>query len=112
MLHAFNAEDGTERWAYVPGAVMPNLYKLADAAYESNHRYFVDGSPAIADFCAANCTNTSAPLPDWRTILVGGFNSGGRGFYAQYPARLHYLYSTPTATQPLPSSVMARGLSW
>jgi type IV pilus assembly protein PilY1 len=82
MLHAFNAEDGTERWAYVPGAVMPNLYKLADAAYESNHRYFVDGSPAIADFCAANCTNTSAPLPDWRTILVGGFNSGGRGFYA------------------------------
>ena len=24
----------------------------------------------------------TAPLPDWRTILVGGFNSGGRGFYA------------------------------
>lgn len=82
MLHAVNADDGTERWAYVPGAVMPQLYKLSDAAYETNHRYFVDGSPAISDVCTAHCSNTESPYPTWKTILVGGFNSGGRGFYA------------------------------
>lgn len=82
MLHAFNAEDGSERWAYVPGATIPQLHKLADTAYETNHRYFVDGSPAIADVCTANCSNTSAPYPTWKTVLIGGFNSGGRGYYA------------------------------
>lgn len=82
MLHAFNADNGAERWAFVPNAVIPNLYKLADAAYASNHRYFVDGSPAVADVCTANCGNTAAPLPVWKTLLIGSFNAGGRGYYA------------------------------
>ena len=82
MLHAFNADNGAERWAFVPNAVIPNLYKLADAAYSSNHRYFVDGSPAVADVCTANCGNTAAPLPVWKTLLIGSFNAGGRGYYA------------------------------
>ncbi len=73
MLHAFRASDGVELWAYVPTAVMPNLYRLADANYDTSHRYFVDATPVVGD--VFDGTN-------WRTILVGGLGAGGRGYYA------------------------------
>jgi type IV pilus assembly protein PilY1 len=73
MLHAFNADNGTEVWAYVPTAVMPNMYRLADNSYRDNHQYFVDGSPVVMDMYVSGA---------WKTILVGGFNGGGRGYFA------------------------------
>lgn len=80
MLHAINATNGQERWAYVPTPVLPNLWRLADSAYGTGHRYFVDGSPTISDICTANCTDATTAV--WKTILVGGLGGGGRGFYA------------------------------
>jgi type IV pilus assembly protein PilY1 len=78
MLHAFNAGDsasggGSEVWAYVPQALLPNLYKLADKYYATKHQYYVDGSPTQADVFFGGA---------WHTILVGGYNAGGRGYYA------------------------------
>ncbi len=73
MLHALNATTGEEDWAYVPRIVMPNLFRLADNNYPNNHRYYVDGSPESADVYING---------EWRTILVGGLNKGGRGYYA------------------------------
>ena len=46
-----NTGNGVERWAYIPGFVMPDLFKLADVTYQ--HRYFVDGSPRIYDICVS-----------------------------------------------------------
>ena len=80
MLHAFEAETGEERWAYVPSMVVPELWRLADKSYTSNHRYYVNGSPTIADVCTANCSNIASAT--WRTILVAGLGGGGRGYYA------------------------------
>lgn len=71
-----NAGNGEERWAYIPSTVLPNLAKLAESPY--THRYFVDGSPQVGDICKGAC----ATVADWRTILVGGLNAGGRGYYA------------------------------
>ncbi len=68
MLHAFTAAGGQESWAYVPSIVMPNLYKLADATYDVNHRYFVDGTPTVGDVYFGGA---------WHTILVGGLWFGG-----------------------------------
>jgi len=80
MLHAIKVPDdptdtsgGTELWAYVPSMVMSNMYLLADAAYESKHRFFVDGAPVVGDVYDGS---------NWRTILVGGLGKGGRGYYA------------------------------
>lgn len=76
MLHAFSADStngGTELWAYVPGSVMANMYKLADSGYAAKHQYFVDGAPVMADIKAGGV---------WKTILVGGLNSGGNSYYA------------------------------
>lgn len=73
MLHAFNADTGAERWAFVPRTVMSNMYALADKNYSSKHKYYVDGSPIVMDIFAGG---------GWKTILVGGLNGGGRGYYA------------------------------
>lgn len=73
MLHAFDGNTGAELWAYVPSTVLPELYKLAEETYPAHHKFFVDGSPEVMDVFDGGA---------WRTILVGGLNSGGRGYYA------------------------------
>lgn len=73
MLHAFSQKDGSEKWAFVPTAVMRNMYKLADTSYPDNHVYFVDATPQLGDVKGAD---------GWRTIVVGGLNAGGRSYYA------------------------------
>jgi len=73
MLHAFDAETGDEVWAFVPTAVLPNIYRLADKDYARNHQFFVDGSPVSGDIQDGT---------SWKTILVGGLGAGGRSYYA------------------------------
>lgn len=73
MLHAIDSSNGQERWAFIPSMVMANLYKLGDKNYATNHLYYVDGSPSIGDIKISGT---------WKTILVGGLNKGGRGYYA------------------------------
>ena len=80
MLHAFNATTGLEMWAFVPTPVIPNLANLADKSYGSSyHTNYVNGSPVVADVCVSGCSGASAV---WKTILVGGLNGGGRGYFA------------------------------
>lgn len=81
MLHAFNGDTGAEMWAYIPPTVLPNLYKLADKSYSTNHQYYVDGSPTVGDICP-NAPGSTCSANQWKTILVGGLNAGGRGYYA------------------------------
>jgi type IV pilus assembly protein PilY1 len=81
MLHAFNADTGVEQWAYIPPTVMPELYKLADANYSAHHQYYVDGPPTVGDICP-NAPGSACAANQWKTILVGGLNAGGRGYYA------------------------------
>ena len=107
MLHAFYAANGAtgilggdEAWAYVPTMVMPNLYKLADINYSANHQYYVDGTPVQGDVCISGCGTASAV---WKTILVGGLNGGGRGYYAldiTDPANPRGLWEFTTANTP------------
>lgn len=91
MLHGFDASldfstnsagvptatSGKEVLAYVPSAVYANLSRLSATNYNKNHRYFVDGSPMIADIDL-----DSSAASDWRTVLIGGLGAGGKGYYA------------------------------
>lgn len=81
MLHAFDAESGEESWAYVPSFVLPNLYKLADMNYSTHHQYGVDNSPETGDICP-NAPASTCSASEWKTILVGGLNRGGKGYFA------------------------------
>ncbi|MEO6023339.1 MAG: PilC/PilY family type IV pilus protein [Burkholderiales bacterium] len=71
MLHALNADTGREVWAYVPSMVLPTISELADKNYI--HEFYVDGTPEIGDVYDGSA---------WKTIIVGGLNKGGKGYYA------------------------------
>ena len=88
MLHAFYAgtspsdtQGGEERWAFMPTMVLPNLYKLADTKWDVLHKFSVDGTPTIGDVFDTSAS-TASPYYGWKTILVGGMNAGGKGYYA------------------------------
>lgn len=95
MLHAFrtgtsalDAQGGTEAWAFIPSMVLSNLHKLASETYAANHVFSVDGTPTSTDIfdesASADCAQTTPGSPEscWKTILVGGLNKGGMGYYA------------------------------
>ena len=66
MLHAINAADGTERFAYIPSMLIPRLAELKNPAY--THRYYVDGRMDIRKFGA-------------QTLLAGALGAGGKGLF-------------------------------
>ncbi len=43
MLHAFSAEIGEERFAYVPNLIYDNLSDLTNPSYV--HKYYIDKAP-------------------------------------------------------------------
>lgn len=81
MIHALDAGTGVEVWAFIPAAVLPDLYKLADTQFGLVSSYVLDGTPVAADICPGQAPFSCAAA-DWRTILVAGLGSAGREFFA------------------------------
>lgn len=74
MLHAFDAENGDEVFAFVPSVVLPNMPKLTGQSYQGGaHLYFVDGTPVVRDVYIGD---------KWRTILIGTLRAGGKSLFA------------------------------
>lgn len=71
MLHAFDANTGAEKFAFIPNTVFPYLKDLADPDY--THRYYVDGAPKVGDAWID---------ASWKTVLVGSTGAGGRSYFA------------------------------
>ncbi len=81
MLHGFDAskdatQGGRELMAYIPNVLYSSnanqgLHYLKSQNY--THRSYVDATPSASDVFING---------EWRTILVGGLNAGGRGLYA------------------------------
>jgi type IV pilus assembly protein PilY1 len=69
MLHAIDASNGNELWAYIPSFVVPTLNSLSNIAY--SHVFTVDGTPTIRKMGTTG-----------KTILVGGLRAGGKGYFA------------------------------
>lgn len=73
MLHAFDASNGKELFAYVPNIInFGNLADLSRGDYE--HRWFVDGPIVISPLALGPGGN--------KNILVGALGRGGKGLYA------------------------------
>ena len=73
MLHAFNANSGKERFAYVPSLVFGHLRALSEPDYADMHRFYVDG-PCFAGEVLVNHFVR-------HTYLVGGLGNGGKGYF-------------------------------
>lgn len=71
MVHAFDAQGGAERWAFVPEFALPKFTAMADSGY--CHTYTVDQTMAVKD---AELNGS------WRTILVGNGREGGADVFA------------------------------
>ncbi|MCC6170693.1 MAG: PQQ-binding-like beta-propeller repeat protein [Gammaproteobacteria bacterium] len=71
MLHAFDAANGREAWAFIPRQAFAKLKPLTDVNYQ--HRYSVDGSPAVGDVFWGS---------SWKTVLVTSLGQGGQGLFA------------------------------
>jgi len=79
MLHAFDAADGSELWAYVPPVFLEELKDLSGPT----HRYFIDGSPVV--WYQENPTDTDKdidPLDGDQVLLICGLRRGGEGYFA------------------------------
>jgi Tfp pilus tip-associated adhesin PilY1 len=74
MLHAFDAQNGWERFAYVPNLVFENLKDLKDVNY--SHRFYVDLTPYVKEI------EIETTPRERKTYLVGGLGKGGKGYYA------------------------------
>jgi type IV pilus assembly protein PilY1 len=73
MLHGFDG-SGKETFAFIPSAVISNLYKLPDSNYTSSaHQYYVDGTPTVSEAYYDSA---------WHTVLVGTLRGGGRAMFA------------------------------
>jgi type IV pilus assembly protein PilY1 len=70
MLHAIDtaaATAGSELWAFVPPAVLPNIGETSQRSYV--FRTQLDGSPTVGTYAGG-------------TLLVAGMGAAGNGFYA------------------------------
>lgn len=75
FLHAFNASNGNELFAYMPSELLlpsgsgthARINELMNTDYE--HKYFVDGTPTVGDAYWSG---------SWKTVLVGTMGAGGR----------------------------------
>lgn len=84
MLHAFNAVDGSERWAYVPAALY--TYTSTDPSpYISSNVNLVRYTDKSSLVPTVNNKPTQLDVfinGSWRTVLVGSLGLGGRGIFA------------------------------
>jgi type IV pilus assembly protein PilY1 len=69
MLHAFDATNGQELFAYIPSAMMPKLRNLSSPSY--THDYFVDGDIAVS----------SQGYTGGKNYLVATLGRGGKGLF-------------------------------
>ena len=85
MLHAFNATNGSEVFAYIPSMVVSELPNLTARPYLL-HSHFVDSDLYAGDVCPNGCVatvvNDEITVNPWMTILAGGLGAGGKGLWA------------------------------
>ncbi|SHF10975.1 type IV pilus assembly protein PilY1 [Lampropedia hyalina DSM 16112] len=112
MLHAFNASNGVEAFAYIPQGLYAKLPELTKTDYV--HQYYVDGSPFVSEVKIG---------ADWKDYLVGTLGAGGKGYFildvtnpASFSASdvkldvtgtadadIGYIFGEPTADQASPT---------
>ena len=74
MMHAFDAKDGKELFAYIPSWLASKLPALTDPTYNSSkHQSYVDGQTDIAEALIGT---------DWKTVLLSSTGGGGQGVFA------------------------------
>jgi type IV pilus assembly protein PilY1 len=85
ILHAFRANNTTdssktaeEMWGYIPNYLLPRI----PTQLVSGHMANLDSTPMVRDVRIFKGADTTPESDEWKTVLVGGYRQGGRGYYA------------------------------
>jgi type IV pilus assembly protein PilY1 len=78
MLHAFDDTDGSEKWAFIPPDLLPQLKYLAQV---TTHPYFVDSSPKVYAYDGNNDGDFEDVGTD-QVIIIFGEGGGGTSYTA------------------------------
>ena len=73
MLHAFADSDGSETFAFMPGAVLGQAKSLSSKTYA--HRFLVDGPLVEADVYDSSASK-------WRNLVAGSGGAGVKNLFA------------------------------
>jgi type IV pilus assembly protein PilY1 len=84
MLHGIDARLGKEVWAFIPFNLLPKIGALRHGQPVGDFRFYVDGSPKVADVKVGG---------SWRTYLGMGQGPGGT-FYQTFDVTLPNMEST------------------
>ena len=71
MVHGFDAETGSEHWAFVPEFALPKFAVMADSFY--CHTYSCDQTVTVKDVKISGV---------WKTVMVAGGGAGGSSIFA------------------------------
>ncbi|PCJ17799.1 MAG: hypothetical protein COB04_08040 [Gammaproteobacteria bacterium] len=77
MFHGFSADNGSELIAFAPNETLENLSDLTSPSYQ--HQMYVDLTASVND---AYVINRPLGAREWTTVLMGGYRSGGKGYFA------------------------------
>ena len=92
MLHAFDAETGDERWAFVPPFIAGRLPEVINDTLNgiagtekggTNAIFGVDGSPVVHDMYISGIKpdgEFEQGTKSWHTILMIPYGRGGAGY--------------------------------
>ncbi len=92
MLHAFNASNGAEEWAFIPPMIAAQIPLAINKEYDgkfdndgggSNAIFGVDGSPVVHDARIYGLKSDGTEyenIKSWRTLLFIPYGRGGAGF--------------------------------
>jgi len=97
MLHGIDARLGKEVWAFIPFNLLPKLVTLKSGQPAGEFRFFVDGSPKVADVKVGG---------QWKTYLVMGEGPGGT-FYQTFDVTLANMAATVLQDSDNLSSVLS-----
>ncbi|MFN3786161.1 MAG: pilus assembly protein, partial [Thiothrix sp.] len=81
FLHAINTEDGQEKWAFMPRALLKNIKTLYENQPTDQPVYGIDGSLTLWNYDANSDGTIDASAGDKR-ILFFGLRRGGKAYYA------------------------------
>src|SRR5262249_31319249 len=101
MLHGIDARTGVEVWAFIPFNMLPKLQTLRYGQSVGDFKFFVDGSPKVADVKINGA---------WRTYLVMGEGPGGT-FYQTFDVTLDNMAGSVSSTADI-SDVLTYFTDW
>jgi type IV pilus assembly protein PilY1 len=80
MLHAINADTGTEEFSFIPRGALPKLYEHTDIGYID--KPLVESTPALNTIYVKSKNAAGQTISTPKVMLASGMGAGAKGMFA------------------------------